>query len=609
MKINLGNVTGLIRSVDPPTKTYVIWAKMADAEHPYDVELYHYVSGEWVKLEGGINFEIGSGLSNESGTLKLGVTPLDRQTPLYLDEFNIAIQSAETLPSGLHALTTFSPGYTEFKFIDNTGSIKRKEFRLDENKLTIRDDVNEFGVKLHAPYDGSDDPLWLPYWEFIENKLAGKLGGTVTSNITVTNGSKGLMVFDPSYGIVMLSGTGINYVIDDQGLRVLSDYSTLNPTNLISKEQAEALMATIPNNINREVATFGDLPNDAVDKEQIYVVDASGDTTVNSGWAIYQSIGDKPSGSWIKLMEQESLDLDLSTKADITYVDAQDAKKEQITPTCFASFSGGVTATAATGLSLSAQPRMVDVNFANVNSGSGTYTLNVDGTGALALYDSRTDALHTKNSIPNGKYITLIRRNNRYYTTGIEGTNDQLNALETFALSGNNYVVERDYSSLPSWIRGRVSSTNPTTTPQLLLKLAGEVAVGYNVVDANGKSINAQGFKIGVFYTFEYNVTDNHYRVLQINKEVYCSDITTGTDLSSTESGRKLFQYNSGSNGSITIGADTLRNGGTMAFNCLAAGRLQVNVSGVTLTDNLGLNNVAQTFTIYRDESGIYYMN
>jgi hypothetical protein len=50
MKINLGNVTGLIRSVDPPTKTYVIWAKMADAEHPYDVELYHYVSGEWVKL-------------------------------------------------------------------------------------------------------------------------------------------------------------------------------------------------------------------------------------------------------------------------------------------------------------------------------------------------------------------------------------------------------------------------------------------------------------------------------------------------------------------------------------------------------------------------------
>ena len=63
--------------------------------------------------------------------------------------------------------------------------------------------------------------------------------------------------------------------------------------------------------VSRMVATYDLLPGDAKNSENVYVTDASLDTTVNSGWAIYKSIGDQGTAgaSWAKIAEQESLDV------------------------------------------------------------------------------------------------------------------------------------------------------------------------------------------------------------------------------------------------------------------------------------------------------------
>ena len=60
--------------------------------------------------------------------------------------------------------------------------------------------------------------------------------------------------------------------------------------------------------VDRSVATFADLSTlpDKVDQENIYATDASGDATVDAGWAIYKYI--LSTDTFVKIAEQESLD-------------------------------------------------------------------------------------------------------------------------------------------------------------------------------------------------------------------------------------------------------------------------------------------------------------
>jgi len=496
-----------------------------------------------VKIPAEILSAVGSGISYESGILKLGVTPLDRQTPLYLNGFNFAIQNAETLPSGLHALTTFAPGYTEFKFIDTTGTIKRKEFKLDENSLTFRDDVNEFGIKYHGTYNGSSDPLWIPYWAFVETKLGEKigtasngvtktgtdikLGGTqpLAENTTILGDATGNYDFaigkSTNFGlagtriknfIVKLkekalwgiheagfyhyfnwgaSGLEINgdvsgvrsYVfkigeetslahsssvtgdgyhiyankdefylqstkdgetkeiwgesgVNDNGIIITdtnevglvnaADYTAkqlLNDRAITDVGGIKQLIATIPTNISREVATYADLPSDAVDKEQVYVVDASLDPTVTSGWAIYQSVGDKPAGSWIKLMEQESLDIDISLKADTTYVNAEILKQNPaigifVTAT---TADSGATYTGTTTTTLATFPKMFAIRGVALSQLTENSTINIAGTGAIKLKDSNGNAIN--GALLNNKDYTC------YYDNIGDGTTHEYRLL------------------------------------------------------------------------------------------------------------------------------------------------------------------------------------
>jgi len=65
--------------------------------------------------------------------------------------------------------------------------------------------------------------------------------------------------------------------------------------------------------VNRDVATFADLATlpDKVDQENVYVTDASGDATVDAGWAIYKYL--LATDTWVKIGEQESLDIVANT--------------------------------------------------------------------------------------------------------------------------------------------------------------------------------------------------------------------------------------------------------------------------------------------------------
>ena len=111
-----------------------------------------------------------------------------------------------------------------------------------------------------------------------------------------------------------------------------------------------------------------------------------------------------------------------SELSNIDIVTSGLAKKENITLDVTGSFSGGLTGTVVTGQSLTSQPRFLEIDFANVNTGVGVPTLNVDGTGALQIWDSITDAPHAQNSIANGKKFFIKRFSGRYYTYQLQAT-------------------------------------------------------------------------------------------------------------------------------------------------------------------------------------------
>lgn len=49
--LNLGNVTGLIKSLNPPAKTYVLWGQILNPTFPNIVRLHIYVGTAWVPLD------------------------------------------------------------------------------------------------------------------------------------------------------------------------------------------------------------------------------------------------------------------------------------------------------------------------------------------------------------------------------------------------------------------------------------------------------------------------------------------------------------------------------------------------------------------------------
>ena len=67
-------------------------------------------------------------------------------------------------------------------------------------------------------------------------------------------------------------------------------------------------------NAQYEKAAYADLSSieDAKSGDTCFVTDASGDDTVNTGWAIYRYNG----SSWVKIQEQEGLDVVIPTTID-----------------------------------------------------------------------------------------------------------------------------------------------------------------------------------------------------------------------------------------------------------------------------------------------------
>jgi hypothetical protein len=609
----------IINEVGQPSKRYVWKNGIAD------LDLIEVIGGT----------TIGSGLTDNDGTAELGGT-LTKHTDLYLDDKTIRFQKQESLSSATSTILTINPESIELKYIDNIGSIKRKEFKIDANETIFRDDFHLTGLQYHADYsvEGSVNPRWIPDWGFVETKLGDKigtasngltktgddikLGGTLVENTTILGdaggnhdfaigkstksgftgtriknfiiklkgevlwgihesgfyhyfnwGENGLEINGDVSGVrsyafklgeeTSLSHTssvgdgyqiyankdefflqstkdgetkeiwgesGVNdngIVITDTnevGLVNAADYTAkqlLNDRAITDVGGIKQLISTIPTNISREVATYADLPSDALDKEQVYVVDASLDPTVTSGWAIYQSVGDKPAGSWIKLMEQESLDLDLT-------------KYEKRLPTVFGSFSGGLTATATSGLSLTTIPTLLLISYANQNTSAGTPTLNLDGLGAKEIWDSRTNTLHTQNSIPNGKRILHYYADNKFYTLGLEQLfgqtyidnqdakkeNITLNVTGSFSggLTGT-VVTGQSLTSQPRFLEIDFANVNTGVgVPTLNVDGTGALQIWDSITDAphtqnsiaNGKKFFIKRFS-GRYYTYQLQAT------------------------------------------------------------------------------------------------------
>lgn len=113
------------------------------------------------------------------------------------------------------------------------------------------------------------------------------------------------------------------------------------------------------------------------------------------------------------------------------------AKKENKIPNLTATFTGGLNATATSGLSLTVFPTVFLVVFANQNTTVGSPTLNIDGIGAYDLFDTRTNAAHLVNTIPNGKVMLCYTDipYQRIYTTTLG------------PLHGQSYIDAQDLKS------------------------------------------------------------------------------------------------------------------------------------------------------------------
>lgn len=115
-----------------------------------------------------------------------------------------------------------------------------------------------------------------------------------------------------------LADTSLNLI--DAGGKVKDSYIKM------IGEDGKISLDYIPDSIRahvRMVATFADLDTctDEDKKGLVYVADASGDSTVNKGWAEYLWKDD----AWVKVAEGESLDVDVSSFITHDSVEAQGA--------------------------------------------------------------------------------------------------------------------------------------------------------------------------------------------------------------------------------------------------------------------------------------------
>ena len=140
------------------------------------------------------------------------------------------------------------------------------------------------------------------------DKVTGK--GLSENDYTSDEKSKleGLNNYDDTVVLQELANkveqTQIDTAIDGLKGGVAPQGDTLNKLHqLIINIQAVSAAAT-------DIADRDTKKSTLKDQQNIYVTDASGDATVNSGWAIYKFL--ETPDTFIKVMEQESLDINLS---------------------------------------------------------------------------------------------------------------------------------------------------------------------------------------------------------------------------------------------------------------------------------------------------------
>lgn len=121
-----------------------------------------------------------------------------------------------------------------------------------------------------------------------------------------------------SGGVVVHNGSG---KIDDASLNVVSSGKIVESylSDYIDQTTHKVLLSALPDTVRAGVNYVANITaRDALSAEQkkslAFVIDATADTTVASGAAMYawDASGNSGSGEWVKIAEVESLDIDIS---------------------------------------------------------------------------------------------------------------------------------------------------------------------------------------------------------------------------------------------------------------------------------------------------------
>lgn len=174
-----------------------------------------------------------------------------------------------------------------------------------------------YGVRVSSP--NPSDPREGP-WSSLGTALAGIPSGVRYPGLEfkVTDGSNNVTRYHFNGGV----SDGDAEEITGGGITpsdIVNNLESDATDKALSAAQGKALKTLIDGivSVSRSVSTYAGLPNDAKDQENIFVEDASGAPNVTSGWAIFKSIGDQPSGNYVKIMEEEGLDIDLVSQVNL----------------------------------------------------------------------------------------------------------------------------------------------------------------------------------------------------------------------------------------------------------------------------------------------------
>jgi len=161
---------------------------------------------------------------------------------------------------------------------------------------------------------------------------------------------------NPTGGDLLADGTvAMTADLDLGGNKLINLATGVNPSDAVTKQQLDdslSALGTVEHEAADIAARDALLAADLSIGDNVFVTDASGDTTVDAGWALYRVTAVTPALGFLKIHEQEGLDVSVRTtlqswQAANDYVAGQLVEQDHRTLKAKAAFTSAATFTAA----------------------------------------------------------------------------------------------------------------------------------------------------------------------------------------------------------------------------------------------------------------------